>query len=79
VDTETIDLQDLSLRVSKLERQNRFFKKTSAVLLTVLAAIVAGGQAPPHRALEAEKFVLLDSAGRPRIKVLLESVTLHTA
>lgn len=63
------EMNALTQRVRRLEQQNRVMKLIAAGIL--LFAIVASvkAQQRPTRAIEAEKFVLLDSKGRARVTI----------
>jgi hypothetical protein len=61
---------DVTERLDRLERENRRLKRIGGVVLVGLAAIVLMGQAMPGKAakvVEAEKFVVRDTAGHARI------------
>jgi hypothetical protein len=65
----TNEIDHLAVRVKKLERENRFFKLTGAVLACgVLVFIVLGATNKP-RIIEAERITLLDTQGRPRLTI----------
>lgn len=54
-------------RLDRLERENRRSKRAAAALAIGIAAVVLMGQArPATKVVEAEQFVLLDPAGKPR-------------
>jgi len=62
-------LDTLTRRLERLERQNRWLRRVS--LLILLGAVVTPlmGQEPPHRpfrTVEAEEFVLRDARGQVR-------------
>jgi hypothetical protein len=59
-------LEALADRVAKLEAQNRRLKKV------VAAAIIAMGQAPEKKVIEANEFVLQDASGKMRARLSLE-------
>jgi hypothetical protein len=66
----TLDLAAVVARLEKVERENRRLKFAGAVPFLLLTAVLVMGQAPPKgRTLEAEEFVLRDSAGT-RLAVL---------
>lgn len=61
--------ETLMQRVDRLERQNRLFKRIGGFALGAIAAVVLMGQALPSKVaklVEAEKFLVRDTAGRPR-------------
>ncbi len=64
---ETPDLQAIVKRLDRLERQNRRMKQAGILLLVIVSAVLLIDlAAPKSRIVEAEKFVLRDSAGKPR-------------
>ncbi|HEY7675583.1 MAG TPA: hypothetical protein VIG69_00825 [Candidatus Methylomirabilis sp.] len=63
------DLEALRERLARLERENRRVRRTGAVVLAGLAAVVLLGQAAPGnvgRTVEAEQFVLRSADGKVR-------------
>ena len=65
--SHTPDLQAVLEPLEKLERQNRRLKRAGLLALTAVGALLLMGQATPKsRTIEAEKFVLKDSAGKTR-------------
>jgi hypothetical protein len=64
--TENPELQSIRERLEKLERQNRWLKRTGLAVLLLTAAVLLMGQARPSHTVTATKFVLLDSQGRTR-------------
>jgi len=71
---ENPELQSIKERLEKLERQNRWFKRTGLAALLLAAAVVVMGQAHPSRTVTANKFVLLDSQGRTRAVLQADSI-----
>lgn len=60
-------MEILTQRLDHLERQNRRWKRAAAALALGIATVVLMGQArTTKRVVEAEQFVLLDRAGKPR-------------
>jgi hypothetical protein len=62
-------LDTLTRRLDRLERQNRWLRRVSLVILLGAVATLLMGQAPPHRPpriVEAEEFVLRDARGQVR-------------
>jgi hypothetical protein len=57
------DLETLSARVEKLERQNRLFKRAVLALLLLPVTLLVMGQAAPTRTLEAQAFILRGANG----------------
>lgn len=73
METPTPSLQSVSDRLARLERQNRWFKRAGFALLLLAAAIAVMGQAGASRVLEANEFVLKDSAGKVRARLSMET------
>ena len=63
------DPSTLTARVEKLERQNRLFKRAALGLLLLPVCMLVMGQAQPSRTIEADEFVLKDSAGHMRAEL----------
>jgi hypothetical protein len=62
-----LELQLITQRVERLERQNRRFKVTGSLVGAVVAAVAILGQArSTDRVIEAQRFVIKDSSNRPR-------------
>ena len=56
-------------RLDRVERENRRLKKAGVAILAGIAGVVLMGQAMPTKVakvVEAEKFVLKDTAGKVR-------------
>lgn len=60
----TTDLENITKRLEKLERQNRRLKQSWIAALLLICLIVTLGLAGPIRIIEAEKFVLKDATGK---------------
>jgi hypothetical protein len=65
-------LEALADRVAKLEAQNRRLKKAGIASFIVAAAVIAMGQAPEKKVIEANEFVLQDASGKMRARLSLE-------
>jgi hypothetical protein len=63
------DLDSLSDRVQRLERENLCLKKTGISLLVLIGAVLLMGPSGPTRAIEAESFVLRDPDGTVKAKL----------
>ena len=64
---ETPDLQNLALRVKRLERQNRAMRRVITVVLALaVAGLLMAQSRPASRIIEAEKFVVRDATGQER-------------
>jgi hypothetical protein len=62
-------LEDLHVRLTKLERENRWLKRGGCVVLVGVVSAMLMGQARPSRTVEAEKFALKDADGRTRAEM----------
>ncbi|HWP57860.1 MAG TPA: hypothetical protein VNL14_08235 [Candidatus Acidoferrales bacterium] len=67
------ELDALSSRVKKLERQNRSHRRATALLLVIFGTALIMGQAAPSRVVESNSFVLKDAAGKTRAALTLDS------
>src|SRR5262245_7838931 len=65
----TFDVAALTQRVEVLEKQNARFKKMALTGFICAAALLVTGQRSA-RVIEAEKIVLTDAAGKPRVRLL---------
>src|SRR5258708_25099839 len=64
---DTPDLQDILIRLGRLEAQNRKLKWGGVSILVVLSGFVLMGQsAPTPQVIEAQRFVLKDAKGNVR-------------
>lgn len=60
----------LEERLSKLETQNRWYKRGAAAGLVMVVALLCMAQARPSpQALEASQFILRDGQGRERLRI----------
>lgn len=66
MEEQTLELRGIISRLEKLENENRRLKKIGAALSVLAAVILAMGQAPSSRTIEAEKFVLKDATRNAR-------------
>ena len=73
--TPNSDVESLAARVEKLEKQNRLFKRAGLPLLLTAAAFVTMGKARPIRTLEAQSFVVRDSAGNERVELGMDNAS----
>jgi hypothetical protein len=71
------DLVDVQERLLKLEMQNRRLKRLGAAALVGVALLLAMGQAPAKKTVEANEFILKDDSGniRARLFVTAKSTT----
>ncbi len=65
-------IETLARRVERVERENRYLRRSGVVALAVIAAVVLMGQATRNKTVKAEKFVVVDSSGNSR--AVLENV-----
>lgn len=61
-------------RLTKLEKQNRRLKRTGVAVLVAAASLAFMGQASKNKTVEANEFVLRDSAGRVRASLSVDSL-----
>jgi hypothetical protein len=71
--TRESSLEAIANRVAKLEVQNRRLKKTGIALFIVAAVVIAMGQAPAKKVIEANEFVLQDASGKTRARLSMEA------
>src|SRR5262245_59902063 len=65
--TQMTELESLTSRLQKVERDNRRMKLAGCLTGLIAAALLLMGQARPgHKQLEAQELVLRDSSGRIR-------------
>ena len=69
MDTSTSDFQSLASRVEKLERQNRWMKRTSLAVFVIVIVLILMGQKQTTRTVEAEQFILRDAQGHERLTI----------
>lgn len=70
---QTLDLQTLSRRIEKLERQNRRLRLVGCLTMLLMSAFLLMGQAlPKSKVIEAENFRLIDSAGNKRAELSIK-------
>lgn len=65
-DTNTADTPTLTVRVAKIERENRLMKVAAIITLLCATAAIALGQAPTKRTVVADEFILKDKSGTMR-------------
>ena len=65
----TSELDSLLQRIQKLERQNRRFRRTGLGIAACMTILLFAGANKTPRTIEAEKIVLLDSRGRPKLTI----------
>jgi hypothetical protein len=71
--TPESSLEALAKRVAKLEAQNRRLKKAGIASFIVASAVIAMGQAPAKKVIEANEFVLQDASGKARARLSMET------
>jgi hypothetical protein len=62
-------LEDIAARLLKLERQNRRFKQLGVAVLIASTSLIAMGQAPSKKIIEANEFILRDDSGKVRARL----------
>src|SRR5215471_20352848 len=72
METQLCDVQSLVQRLTRLENENRRFKRGAAALAVIVSALVLMGQAQSHHTVEAERFVLKDQGGKIRAEVKVD-------
>ncbi len=65
-------VQALAERLTRLEAQNRRFRKAGIAALVLASAVAVMGQARTSRVLEANEFVLKDSSGAVRASLSVD-------
>ena len=62
-------LEDIQDRLLKLERQNRRLKQFGVAVLIASTSLIAMGQAPSKKIIEANEFILRDDSGNVRARL----------
>lgn len=62
-----LDVDSLAVRVTKLERENYWLKVFMLTGMIASAAVVSFGFTDKPRTIEAERIIVRDNRGRPRI------------
>jgi hypothetical protein len=70
--TPEASLEALTNRVAKLESQNRNLKKAGIASIIAATVVIAMGQAPTKKVVEANEFVLQDASGKTRARLSME-------
>jgi hypothetical protein len=71
----TNNLEDLQDRLLRLEKQNLRFKQFGAAALIAVTSLLAMGQAPSKKTIEANEFILRDSGGNIRARLSVDEKT----
>jgi len=71
--TPESSLEALANRVAKLEAQNRRLKKAGIASLIAAVAVIAMGQAPAKKVIEANEFALQDASGKVRARLTMDA------
>jgi hypothetical protein len=66
---QPVGLESLQESVLKLQRENRLYKRLGAAGLAVLALLIVMGQVSARKTVEANEFVVKDSAGNVRVRI----------
>lgn len=64
METKNADMQQVMDRLERVERQNRWLVRGGLVLVLSCGSVLLMAQKPLARSIEAEKFVLKDTAGK---------------
>jgi hypothetical protein len=71
-------LEDIQCRLLQLERQNRRFKQLGVAVLIASISLIAMGQAPSKKIIEANEFILRDDSGNMRARLFMTEKTTGT-
>ncbi len=72
--TPEASLEALTKRVAKLEAQNHRLKRAGIGAIIVATVVIAMGQAPAKKVIEANEFVLQDSFGNARARLSMQGI-----
>jgi len=70
--TPEASLAALTKRVAKLEAQNHRLKRAGIGAIIVATVVIAMGQGPAKKVIEANEFVLQDASGNTRARLSME-------
>jgi hypothetical protein len=73
-----LSLEEMQDRLLKLEKQNRRLKQLGAVALIGVTLLVAMGQAPAKKTVEANEFILRDDSGNIRARLFMTAKSTTT-
>jgi len=59
----------LQIRIARLEKENRLFKRVGVAALAGVALLAVMAQAPARKTIEANEFVVKDARGNARIRI----------
>ncbi|HKQ88133.1 MAG TPA: hypothetical protein VJS43_15355, partial [Candidatus Acidoferrales bacterium] len=65
----TNSAETLQIRIAKLEKENRRFKKLAVAALAGIGLLFVMGQTPARKTVEANEFVVKDAHGNTRIRL----------
>jgi len=68
-----MDGMDINARFEKLERENRRMKKAGIVAIVFASVFFISGQAKTDKVVEANEFRLVDSAGKVRARLSMNT------
>jgi len=66
-------MDSVDARLEKLERENRRMKKVGIVSIVFVSSLFISGQAKTDKVVEANAFRLVDSAGKVRARLSMDS------
>ena len=69
MDNRIVDVNALLERIERVEKKNLFFKRVGSLFLIIVGTFFLLGQAKKNNFIEAEKFVLKDTAGNVRAEL----------
>lgn len=72
-------LENIQVRLLKLENQNLRLKQLGAAALIVAASLIAMGQASSRKTIEANEFILRDDSGNVRARLAVNPKRSHGA
>jgi hypothetical protein len=72
-----LSLEEMQDRLLKLEKQSRRLKQLGAVALIGVTLLVAMGQAPAKKTVEANEFILRDDSGNIRARLFMTAKSNH--
>lgn len=76
--TDQANLQSIAQRLERVESENRRLKRLCLAAIVIVGAVLFMAQAPSHRTVEAQSFVLKDAAGRARAELSLAANDIPT-
>ncbi|HXQ26974.1 MAG TPA: hypothetical protein VN822_11240 [Candidatus Acidoferrales bacterium] len=68
-----LDLDELQDRLTRLEEQNRRFKRLGVAVVVGITLLLIMGQAPARKTVEANEFILKDDSGNVRARLAISA------